>query len=275
MARIWLLVLLLLGCARPPEAGPLAPLPQIRLEEETPLRIAIAAILSPKRSYPYWTLAQTLWPEATVLGRRGYRDVLELLQKGQADLAFLCTFAGAKAAVEGYGEVIAQSVPAPWTRYRSVVIVAASSDRRSLAHLAGATFAFVDPLSNTGYIRPIQELKRLGYRPEQYLGQTIFTYAHDRAVEAVARGLVEAAAVDGMVLDALVRKDPELKTKIRIIWEGPQDPPPPVVVRKGLAPKAKKELLDRLQEAGQLLEVGIAGFAPADDGAYRRFLEEF
>lgn len=269
------MVLLLLGCARLPEAGPLVPIPPVRLEEEAPLRVAVAGILSPSKSYPYWTLAQTLWPQATVLGRRGYGEVLELLQGGRADLAFLCTLAAAKAVVEGYGEVIAQSVPASWTRYRSVVIVAASSDRQSLGDLAGATMAFVDPLSNTGYLRPIQELRRRGYRPEIFLGKILFTYAHDRAVEAVTRGLVEAAAVDGMVLDAMVRKDAGLKEKIRVIWEGPVDPPPPVVVRKGLTPEAKRHLLDRLKEAGQLPEVGIAGFAPADDRVYRRFLEGF
>ncbi|WP_243027630.1 PhnD/SsuA/transferrin family substrate-binding protein [Thermus albus] len=275
MARVWPLVLLLLGCARPPEAGPLVPLPQVRLEEEAPLNIAMAGILSPKRSYPYWTLAQTLWPEARVLGRRGYKEVLELLQKGQADMAFLCTFAAAKAVAEGYGEVIASSVPAPWTRYRSVIIVRADSQRASLMDLAGATMAFVDPLSNTGYIRPIQALKKLGYRPEAYLGKVLFTYAHDRAVEAVIRGLVEAAAVDGMVLDALERKNPELKARIRVIWEGPEDPPPPVVVRKGLAPEVQRVLLQRLQEAGQLPEAGIAGFVPANSGVYRSFLEGF
>lgn len=275
MARIWLLVFLLLGCARIPEAGPLAPLPPIRLEEEATLRIAVAGILSPKRSYPYWTLAHTLWPQATVLGRRGYGEVLDLLHKGQVDIAFLCTFAAAKAVAEGYGEVIARSVPASWTRYRSVVIVPATSDRQSLGDLAGATMAFVDPLSNTGYLRPIRELKGRGYRPEIFLGKILFTYAHDRAVEAVIRGLVEAAAVDGMVLDAMIRKDAGLKEKIRVIWEGPEDPPPPVVVRKGVAPELKREILKRLEEAGQLPEAGIAGFAPASDAQYRRFLLGF
>lgn len=278
MARIWPLVLLLLGCARIPDAGPLAPLPPIRLEAEAPLRIAVAGILSPKRSYPYRTLAQTLWPQATVVGRRGYGEVLDLLRKGQVDMAFLCTFAAAKAVAEGYGEVIAKSIPASWTQYRSVVIVPATSDRQSLEDLAGATMAFVDPLSNTGYIRPIRELKKRGI----FLGKTLFTYAHDRAVEAVIRGLVEAAAVDGMVLDTMIRKDAGLQEKdaglqekIRIIWEGPEDPPPPVVVRKGIAPEVKEEILKRLEKAGQLLEAGIAGFAPTSDAAYRRFLLEF
>lgn len=277
MRPLWLAWLLVLAaCAPPPEAGPLEPLPHVRPEPEGAFRVAVAGILSPRRAAPYWSLAKELWPEGVIQGRKTYGEVLALLRDGRIDLAFLCTLAAAQSVREGYGEVIARSVPASWTRYRSVVVVGRQTTIQGLQDLVGASVALVDPLSNTGQARLFRVLKGLGYRPEAVFRRRVYTYSHDRAIEAVVRGLVEAAAVDGMILDALMRENPEWWSRVRVIWEGPEDPPPPVVVRKGLSRQAKAQVLRRLQEVGdQLLEVGVAGFAPAEDTPYLAFLQGF
>ncbi len=73
-----------------------------------------------------------------------------------------------------------------------------------------------------------------------------------------------------------MRENPGWRDRIRVIWEGPEDPPPPVVVRKGLSLQAKAQILDRLQGVGdRLLAVGVAGFAPAGDAPYLAFLQGF
>ncbi len=226
-------------------------------------------MVSPKEAHPYRELVRHLWPHAVVFGRRGYGEVLALLREGSVDVAFLCSLAAGEVVAHGYGEVVAQSVPAGWTRYRALAIVPQGSSHRTLGDLVGATVALVDPLSNTGRARFFQALRREGFQPERMFRRMVYTYSHDRAVEAVARGLVDVAAVDGMVLDTLLRARPEWRNRIRVLWEGPEDPPPPVVVRADLSPAWKARVIEDLLQAGDhLLSLGIVGFRPASGKPY-------
>ncbi|BAW02500.1 phosphonate ABC transporter, periplasmic phosphonate-binding protein [Thermus thermophilus] len=203
MVRPLLLGLLLAGCASLAEVGPAEPMPPVRPEREGAFRVA--GRVSPKEAHPYRELVQRLWPHAVVFGRRGY------------------------------GEVLAQSVLVGWTRCRALAIVPQGSSHRTLSDLVGATVALVDPLFNTGRACFFRALRREGFQPERMLRRMVYTYSHDRAVEAVARGLVDVAAVDGMVLDALLRARLGWRNRIRV-------------------------LEDLLQAGDPLLALGIVGF---------------
>ena len=77
--------------------------------------------------------------------------------------------------------------------YYSYLIVRADAPFRSLADLRDRTFAFSDPLSNSGRLVPVYQLALMGETPESFFGRYIFTYAHDNSIKAVAENLVDAA----------------------------------------------------------------------------------
>ncbi len=283
------LALLLAAC------GPRAP--EVRLDARDPgvpavvdsvppgaLVVAVAGMLSPRAAAPYRRLARALGKAlrrpVVVLQRRDYAGVLALLKDGTAELGFLCTLAAGKGAEEGFLRVVAAGLPDPHAPYRSLLVVRAGLSVQRPEDLAGRRFAFVDPLSNTGYAWPLRYLHEHGLAPERFFDQVVFTYSHDRALRAVAEGFVDAAAVDGMVYHAVLSAQPELKAKVRVLWQSPEDPPPPLVAAQSLDPGEEARVRAALARlpAAVLQPLHIRRFAPAEAAPYRavwrRFLED-
>jgi phosphonate transport system substrate-binding protein len=126
--------------------------------------------------------------------------------------------------------------------YYSYLIVNRNSNAQSLGDLRGASFAFTDPLSNTGRLAPIYQLALRGKNPDSYFSQTIFTYSHDGSVRAVADGVVAAAAVDSLVFDYLVSSEPSLTDKVKVIERWGPFGINPVVVNPHLDAGLKTDL---------------------------------
>jgi phosphonate transport system substrate-binding protein len=266
--RLLLLAFLLAACARPPQVA-LAPPFRPELEGGE-VRVVVAGMRSPLEAEPYRVLArgmgEVLGVRVEVFGRRTYAGVLEALRRGEAEVGFLCSLAAGLGVEEGFLEVILASQPK--TPYRSLIVVREESPYRYLSELFGRPFAFTDPLSNTGHAWPRLAARGLG---KGFFAQAFFTYGHDRALWAVKEGLAEGAAVDAVVYEALGLPG------LRVLWRGPVDPAPPVVVRKDLAPGAKARLREALlafaatQEGLEALKVlYLEGFAPAEGEAYRQ-----
>ncbi len=204
--------------------------------------------------------------QVEVFGRRTYGEVLEALRQGRADLGFLCTLAAGLGAEEGVlGVLLAGETSVP---YQSLVVVQVSSSYRTLADLRGLPFAFTDPLSNTGHAWPKLAARGLG---EGFFAQAFFAYHHDRVLLAVLHGLAEGAAVDRVVYETLGLPG------LRVVWQGPTDPPPPVVARKGLDPALRDRFLKGLlayastPEGRRVLQpLGLEGFRPVETLDYVR-----
>ncbi len=236
---------------------------------EAGLRVVVAGILSPREAEPYRVLArglgEALGVEVEVFGRRTYEGVLEALRRKEAEVGFLCTLAAGLGVEEGFLRILLATKPK--VPYRSLILVRQESPYRHLAELAGRPFAFTDPLSNTGHAWPRRAALGLG---EGFFARAFFTYSHDRALIALKEGLAEGAAVDAVVYEALG------VTGLRVLWQGPEDPPPPVVVRRDLPPRWQERIRGALEafahgpRGQQALEaLYLEGFAPGQEGAYR------
>ncbi|GIV76940.1 MAG: phosphonate ABC transporter substrate-binding protein [Litorilinea sp.] len=285
----WLVPLLMLGLAGC-RAARAEPLPYLDLEvrrplpmataEVTPLRVAVAAIISPQgnaESYGALVryLGQRLGRPAQLIQRKTYAEVNQLLAEQEVDLGLVCT----SAYVEGHDhfgmELLAAPVIQGQTVYHSVLIVPAASPAQTLADLRGATFAFPDPMSFSGRVYPTFRLQQVGERPETFFRRTFFTYSHDRAIEAVAEGIADAAAVDSLVLDYALRRQPELAARIRVLHRSEPFAIPPVVVPPGMLPRQKALLQELLLTMHQdpegraiLQALNIDRFVPIEDVAY-------
>jgi phosphonate transport system substrate-binding protein len=260
----------------------LQPLPANPAGEVVPLRVAVAAVISPQgtaESYQFLLdyLSATLNRPVELVQRRTYAEVNDLVESGYVDVAFVCT----SAYLSGHDKFGMELLAAPQvngeTVYYSVLIVPADSPAqvRSMADLRGKVFAFTDPMSNSGRMYPTFLVKQLGSTPEEFFARTFFTYSHDDAIRAVADGLADGAAVDSLVYDFALAREPELAERTRVIHRSPPFGIPPVVVGPNTRPQLKAELqallinmvADPEAQAG-LRAVGIERFVPIDDRAY-------
>ncbi len=245
-----------------------------------PLRLAVAAIISPQGTAESYAaladyLSKKLNRPVELVQRRTYAEVNELIAENAVDLAFVCT----SAYILGSDSFGMQLLVAPQVDgqkvYQSVLIVPADSTATSMADLAGATFAFTDPISFSGRTYPTYLLQQLGTTPEVFFNRTFFTYSHDKAIDAVANKLADGAAVDSLVLRYAFENDPTLENKIKIIHTSPSFGIPPVVVSPNQSPYLKSVLRDTLLEMTanaeglRILEkLGFDGFTILDDSAY-------
>jgi len=208
------------------------------------LRVAVAAIISPKETFVYYRqlldyIGGKLGREIEIVQRKTYGEINELLSRGQIDIAFICSgpYALGK---EKYGiELLATPQVQNSHFYQSYLLVNQSSTTQSLADLRGGVFAFTDPDSNSGKLVPTVWLAQMGETPETFFRKTIYTYSHDNAILAVARGLVDGAAVDGLIWEYFHQKNPIFTSKTRIIRKSELYGIPPIVASKSLTPQLK------------------------------------
>ncbi len=249
---VWV-ALLLVGCSTASSES----LPTVHLHDLSPvptpdghvepLHVAVAAIISPRGTLESYQplmdyLQQELGRPVELVQRRTYAEVNDLVRRNEVDVAFVCT----RAYVEGKRQFGMQLLAVPVVHgqkvYYSQIIVKADSPYHSFADLRGAVFAFTDPLSNSGYLYPNVLLARMHETPQTFFSRTFFTYSHDNAIHAVADGVADAAAVDSLVLQYALEREPDLRNKIRVIHTSEPFGMPPVVTGPDIRPQTKAQL---------------------------------
>lgn len=224
-----------------------APQPIAAKNDRPKLRVAVAAMISPKETAIYYQelidyLAGKIGHEAELIQRKTYKEVNALLAKRLIDLAFICTGPFVTGA-DRYGiEAIATPIVRGQPFYHSYLIVNKDSELQSLADLKGRDFAFTDPESNSGALVPRYWLRQIGATPETFFHSFTYTYSHDNSIMAVAKDLVHGAAVDGHMWEYYQQRNPFYSSKTRVIKKSEPFGSPPLVVPKSLDPKMKMAL---------------------------------
>lgn len=246
------------------------------------LRVSVAAMLSPRDTYTSYSrlferVGQRLGMSIEFVQRRTYAEVNELLLDGGLDAALVCTggYLELRERAPQQIEVLAVPVREGKSTYESLLIVPASSSATRLADLAGRRFAFTDELSFSGYSYAAKLLRDMGEDPRRFFGSTSFTRSHDRSVNAVAQQLVDGAAVDSLVYEDLVRREPALTTTTRVIHRSPSFGMMPVIASTRLAPETRARIrqvllgLDRDPDTAPALQlVHIDRFVVPARGLY-------
>ena len=247
---------------------------------KTPLRVGIAAVISPKETLRSYNeildyLGEKIDNPVELYQRQTYAEMNDLVRSGNVDLAFICT----QAYVEGQSEFGLELLVAPQVRgkaeYYSYLIVPKDSPIETFEQLRGGTFAFSDPQSNSGRLAPLSYLRQIGEMPESFFKKSFFTYSHDKSIKAVAEKLVDAASVDSLVYDYHVTVDPRYTSRTKVIKKFGPYGSPPVVVRPGLDPALKEKLKGILlnmhddEKGGKILgALLIDRFVVPDEKAY-------
>ena len=206
--------------------------------------------------------------------RDSYRETMDLIRLEKLDFAWICDYPF----VHLKDQVRLLAVPLNQGRpfYRSYLIVRAEDQgRNSMADLRGSVFAFADPYSNTGYLAPRYQVRQLGENPGSFFKKTFFTWSHRKAIEAVASGFAQGAAVDSYVWDTLARTRPDITSKTRIIDRSPEYGFPPFVANRVVKQEDYQalqavllEMQNDTQGKGLLDRLNISGFVTGHKSMY-------
>ncbi len=219
--------------------------------KQASLRVAIAAMISPKETISKYKslmdyIGEKMDYKILLIQRKTYGEINELFQKQQIDLALICS--GPYANGKDIFQVEALAVPLvrgePY--YQSYLIVNKKSAVKTLEDLRGKTFAFTDPDSNTGTLVPSYWVALKGETPESFFKETTYTYSHDNSIIAVAKSLVDGAAVDSHIWEYYHRTNPEYTANTQIIKKSIPFGSPPFVSSRSLPQVLKDKIQDIL-----------------------------
>ncbi|MFW6270936.1 MAG: phosphate/phosphite/phosphonate ABC transporter substrate-binding protein, partial [Bacillota bacterium] len=134
-----------------------------------------------------------------------YRGVIEAIRSEKIEFAMF----GPKSYIEArdnYGNcepIVKQIEDNGSGGYRSCLIASTETDIFSPEDAQGASFAFNDPNSTSGYLVPMTLfLQKLKTKPDNYFSKVTFSGSHEASIITVANGHVEAASTN---LEAIKR----------------------------------------------------------------------
>jgi phosphate/phosphite/phosphonate ABC transporter binding protein len=205
-----------------------------------------------------------------------YAHISELIGAFEVHVAQLGPLAYVEAKREHPGLVLLATQIAQGTPTYAAYLVARSGDAlASIDDLRGKRFAFVDRRSASGYLYPLAFLRRRGIDPETFFASSVFAGNHDRVVEMVLAGEVDAGATySGAVAMARSRRGGD---RLEILEKAGRVPYDAYCASARLDVKLASQvqaallaLSTRTAEGRRVLagSTSINGFAPAFDADY-------
>jgi phosphonate transport system substrate-binding protein len=212
------------------------------------LRVAVAAMISPKETFIYYRelidyLATRSNHEVDLIQRKTYGEVNEMLAKGQIDVAFICTGPYVTGTSASGFKAIATPIIRGKPFYQSYLIVHKDSSFQSFADLRGKNFAFTDPESNSGALVPRYWVSLIGAQPESFFNTFSYTYSHDNSILAVAKKLVDGAAVDSHIWEYYQKHNDFYVKNTIVIKKSEPFGSPPLVASDALDPTIRSNLV--------------------------------
>jgi phosphonate transport system substrate-binding protein len=170
---------------------------------------------------------------------------VEALRSGGADISFSGALPYVLAHEQVGAEVLLSEVYRGHSTYVARIFVHKGSGIAELADLEGKTVAFADPISESGYLYPLEMiadagLMERGADPQSFFKRVYFAGGYQQAIQAVANGLVDAAGVSEFA-DLLL--SPRQQSEVTWIAESEPIPAHAVIARKELDPDLKQRFI--------------------------------
>ncbi|VAW24740.1 ABC transporter, substrate-binding protein (cluster 12, methionine/phosphonates) [hydrothermal vent metagenome] len=211
------------------------------------LNVAVSAIITPQRTFKYYQelfqfISSKINYKIIFKQRKTYKEVNNLLRTGDVDIAFVCSGAYVDEKAVSNIEILVVPVCNGKPYYQAYIIANKNSQINSFIDLKGKSFAFTDPLSNTGKLYAEKRVAELGVDSKTFFLSTIYTHAHDISMQLVSKNLVAGATVDGLIFDYNAIFHPESVKNLKIVEKSEYFGIPPVVVPQGLDKNLKKQV---------------------------------
>ena len=125
---------------------------------------------------------------------------IEALAAAKADISFMGALPSALARSRIGAEVVLSEVYRGKPFYAGAIFVRRDSGLDRIETLRGKVIAFADPISESGYLYPLDIFVRAGLLergvdPHRFFRRVYFAGGYQQAIQAVANGLVDAAGV--------------------------------------------------------------------------------
>jgi phosphonate transport system substrate-binding protein len=202
---------------------------------------------------------------------------VEALAAGKADISFMGALPYVLAHRHAGAEVILSEVYRGKATYTSRIYVRKASPIRTLAALRGKTIAFADPLSESGYMYPLDlfvaaGLLRRKEDPQRFFRRVYFAGGYQQAMQALANGLVDAA---GASVYSTLLLAPAQQPEVVAIAESPEIPSHAVIGRKGLDPDLREKFAAAMMKLNEPAHRHLLKHVYAPDGYVRARHEDY
>jgi phosphonate transport system substrate-binding protein len=222
-------------------------------------------------------IARELGAPVDLVPRADYTD----LAAGRDDLAFVCGLP--------YVEVVDGLISAPTPLvapvltgqrhrdrpvYFSDVIVPAASAARGFDDLRGGRWAYNERGSHSGYLITLHHLATAG-EDSGFFREWVDAGSHRQAIEMIAAGEVEGAAIDSQVLAVALDQEPALAGKLRVIESLGPSTIQPLVASERVPEDAQRAIRQAVIRMGPgpgerevMAAMHVARFVPIGDADY-------
>ena len=233
----------------------LAILPAVRAESPSPppLRIVFIAYQNPDQLVEdvrpvVRRLEEKLQMSIKYFVASDYAAVVEALRYETADVGFMGPLQYCMAHDQTGAYPILGEIYNGKSTYLSRIFVHRDSPVKNLDDLRNKTIAFVDPISSSGYMYPLDIFKNAGLiktrqDADKFFKRVYFAGGDEQALRAVLNKFVDAAGI-GQYAYSLLKL--EERDEIRFIGESRPIPSHCVVVRKGLDKAIVSKVRDTL-----------------------------
>ena len=242
-------------------------------------RLRFGTYLAPSVLPVYETIAEEVGRRLGVETELVVETSYESCRRDENDVCFVCSLPYVTFEREGLD--LAEPVAAPVLIgdryggrpiYFSDVIVGRDAAARRFADLRGCSWAYNEPLSHSGYgvtrFRLVEMEETRGF-----FGEVVEAGFHQRAIEMVADGEVDASAIDSQVLEIALRDDPSLAERIKVIDALGPSTIQPIAVSRHVDPALRDAIREALLGLAddplvrERLAVGLVDRLVAVDGA--------
>lgn len=196
---------------------------------------------------------------------------VEALRNGDADISFMGALPFVMAEAEIGAEPLLSEVYRGAPTYRGRVFVRPDSGIAALADLRGRDIAFADPISESGYLFPLDEFVQADLiadagAAESFFGEVYFAGGYQQAMQAMAAGLVDAAAAS-QYADLLLTPDQQAE----VVWIAESEPIPShvVIARPGLDPELKERFVAAMLALNEPENRALLAYVYGPDGYVR------
>lgn len=234
MAALFLsLVIASVSAAEPPLR--LAFIPQENPEKLLGDVSAVAKILSDQMQMPVEALITI-----------DHAAAVEALRNGDADIAFMGALPFVLAESHIGAVPLLSEVYRGSSVYKSRIFVRRDSGIKTLQDLKDRDIAFADPISESGYLYPLDLFFQAGLietpdKSSEFFNQVYFAGGYQQAMQALAGGLVDAAGAS-QYADLLLSA--EQQSEVMWLEESPDIPAHLVIARKGLPQEIQDLFVD-------------------------------
>lgn len=211
-------------------------------------------------------LGQELSLPVRVFRATSYESVIDAVVSGGVDLAVLgpASYALAWARnpdIEAFASLTLHQgyfTPAGGY-YQALLLVRSDSGIDGLSQTRGLRVALNDPASTSGALIPNREFPyAVGVGLARFFGAQVYTGSHDKSLDALLAGRVDAAFVSSARADEYLRRGLLDEHTLRVLWSSQPIHYDPFVFRAGLCEELKQPIRELLLNANPALSGFLA-----------------